>query len=313
MVCHKGSEVGPGTERLRDLSAREMVDLRRPVLVPADDVPHAVGVAGSEAVPAGRRQVGPQAVAPPGRLALQMAAVMRAGRTAMVRHRCPAADGEDVMDLQGRVPPCPRALLAPRLADRHRRGLDDGPVGDPTQRTPEIDRRRSGVGPGPGRQGRPAPFQRRIEPPIAGGPSDRRHLTLQRRTQDIRRIGAPWGPGREHQRPHEHPPLQPALALDDPEGRAQAVDLPLGHHRLQHVPHLVAGHGLALRSAASRPVLPRSRGRASTAWGRPRSQGAQSRHDRRSWRKWTPMILLPMKTWGPGKAYPMADTKGGEV
>ena len=116
MVGQKGSEVGPGTELLRDLSAREMVDLRRPVLVPADDVPHAVGVAGSEAVPAGRRQVGQQAVAPPGRLALQMAAVMLAGRTAMVLHRCPAADGEDCYGPSG--PRTPLSQGTPRAAPR---------------------------------------------------------------------------------------------------------------------------------------------------------------------------------------------------
>ena len=84
LVSQQGIEVGPGKERLRDLPARDMVDFRLPVLFQTDDVPHAVGVAGSEALQAGIRQVGQQAVAPPGLIDLQMPAVMLAGRTEMV-------------------------------------------------------------------------------------------------------------------------------------------------------------------------------------------------------------------------------------
>ena len=178
------------------------------------------------------------------------------------------------MDLNGRISAWPWELLAQRSADRHRRGIDDVPVCDPTQRTRPIDLLRPGVGQGPVSQGRHEPFQRGIAPQLQGGPSYRRPGPLPRRAQDIRLLGSAGGPGREHHHPPAHPQFPLALARDHPKRRAESVDFPRGPPRLQPLLHRVPGHGLTLLPpACTLESLGRAAGdspqAADTAWCRP--------------------------------------------
>jgi hypothetical protein len=90
-----------------------------------------------------------------------------------------------------------------------------------------------------------------VEPPIAGGPCHVRHLKLQIRAQDVRLIGAPRRPSRDHHNPHEHPEVELAFSLDHAEWLAERLHLLLRQDRLEHFPYLVTGHGRSLRAVSS--------------------------------------------------------------
>jgi hypothetical protein len=148
----------------------------------------------------------------------------------------------------GGVVPRPRKCLTPGVTHRDRRGIDAVPILHATKRTRQINLLCPGVGQGPLGQGFHALLQANVEPPVAGGPRHVWHLTLQVRAQDIRLVGSPRCPRRDHQRPHEHPEVQLALSLNDAKLLAEPVDLLPGPHRLEDLSHLVTRHGLVLRS-----------------------------------------------------------------
>jgi hypothetical protein len=264
-VLEQGLEGAPWTACLGDLPACALVHCGLPVRLPADHHAYAVGVTGPEPVQAGRGAVGQQAIAPPRRVDAQMAAVMLAGRTAMVRDRGPTAHRADWMPLDGGIASRAGARLKPRVAPRDGRGLDHVPVRHPAQGTRPIPWLGAHIGQGPRGQGRHAPIQELIEPPLEGGACPVRHLTFHVRAQDIRLIRAARGPGRKHHGAYEHPPVPLARSLDDTELLAEPGDLLLGPRRLEHLPHLITGHGLPRRSGPSSPLLPMPRRRMRSA------------------------------------------------
>ena len=125
---------------------------------------------------------------------LQRPTVRLPGGAAMVAHRRPPPDGEDLMHRDGGGVPSPRKCLTQEATYRDRRGSDDVPILHATKRTRQTDRLRPSVRQGPLGQGFHALFQGHIAPPIAGGPRHGGHLTLQRRAQHIRLVGSPGVP-----------------------------------------------------------------------------------------------------------------------
>jgi len=267
VVRQEGIDVGPRTKLLRDLSSGARVHLRLPVLCEPNDAAHMRGVAGPQARQAGVGQVGAQAAPLPGRVDRQRPTVMLPGGAAMVAHRRPAPDGEDLMHLDGGVVPSPRKCLTQGVTPRDRRGIDDVPILHATKRTSPIDRLRLSVRQGPLGQGFHELFQGHVAPPLEGGSRHVGHLTLQIRAQDIRLVGSPRCPRRDHHGPHAHPEVQLALSRNDAKRCAEPVKLLLGQHRLEDLPYLITCHGLALRSVSSYPVMQIPLQKASKACG----------------------------------------------
>jgi hypothetical protein len=169
---------------------------------------------------------------------------MLTGGTKMVAHRCSATNGEDCMDLERRVVPGPGTRLEQGIADGDGRGIDEVPVLHPTEGPRQIDLLRPCVGEGSVGQGRHELFEWFVEPPIACCACDSGHLTFQIGSQDVCLIGAARGPCGHHHRPHQHPEIQLALALDDSPLLAQAVHLLLRQQRLKHRAYIIPCHGL---------------------------------------------------------------------
>jgi hypothetical protein len=105
LLLKQDIEVGAGAECRGDLTTRQRVDLRLPVVLEADHQAHPLGMTGPQPGQARRRQVRQQTTTLPGLVDLHMPAVMLAGRAEMVAYGCPAADGEDLMPLERRIVP----------------------------------------------------------------------------------------------------------------------------------------------------------------------------------------------------------------
>src|SRR5882724_2807025 len=247
----QGIEVGPREKLLGELPPRQIVHLGLPVVLQAEHKPSPVSFAGSQPRQTRICQVGQQTVSPPGRINLQMPTVMLPRGAEMVAHRRSTTDREHFMHLERRVVPRPGKLLAQGVTYRNRRRIDDIPVGHATQRARQIHLLRPGVGQRTVGKHLHALFQGLIEPPIEGGTRHMGHLTLQIGAQDVRLISPTRRPGRDHHRPHEHPQVQFALSLHHAELLAEAVDLLLWQDRLEDLPHLITGHGLALHAIPS--------------------------------------------------------------
>src|SRR5882724_7352024 len=76
-----------------------------------------------------------QALTSPGFIQPQLPAVRGPSRAHVVPHRRPATDRAERMPRARRLVAGPRALLAPRVADRAGRGVDAGPVRHAPERT----------------------------------------------------------------------------------------------------------------------------------------------------------------------------------
>jgi hypothetical protein len=219
-------EVSPGEELRGDPSTGNRLDLGFPVAFETDDEAHPVRVTGAQSRHAGVGQVDQQAVASPGRIDLQMPAVMLPSGAKMVVHGRPTADGEDFMDLERGVRAGPGELLAQGIPDPDGGGIDDVPVLDLPKHPRQIDLLRASIGQGPVGQGGHELLQRLVKPAIEGRASHPRDLTFQVRSQDIGLVGATRCPGRDHHGPYEHPELQLALPFNHPTLHAQ-LECPL--------------------------------------------------------------------------------------
>jgi hypothetical protein len=100
-------EVGPRLERLGDLPAGDIVNLRLLIDFESDDELHGVDFAGPQPCWTGRGKGGQQAIGPPGLVHPQIPALMLAVGTNMIPHRGPTAHGQDFMDLDGASFPVP--------------------------------------------------------------------------------------------------------------------------------------------------------------------------------------------------------------
>src|SRR5882724_5121190 len=265
VVFQEGIEVSAGEALPGDLPARDIVDLRLPVVLEAEDEAHIIRFASPESRNTGVPQVSQEATAPPGLVDRQMPAIMLPSGADMVAHRRSTADREDFMHLNRRVGSGPGKVSEQGISNRHRRGIDDVPVLHSTQRSRQIDLLRLSIRQGALRQRRHTLLEGRVEPPIERRTRDLWHRKLQVGAQDVCLIGAAWRPRRNDHRPHQHPEVQFALPLDHPALLAQAVYLLLRQHRLEDLAHLVTCHGLSPRYGPSCPVLPMLLRRASRA------------------------------------------------
>jgi hypothetical protein len=192
-LLDEGVKVSAGEEFFGDVTAGDTVHLGLPIIFEADDEAHMVLVTGPQPGQAGIGKVRQQATALPGLVDLQMAAVMLPRGAEVVAHWCPAADGENFMDLDGCVLPAPRELLTQGAAHGDRGGIDDIPILDLTQDAPRINLLRAGIGQGALGQGGHELFKGFIEPAIEGRAGDPWSRTFKIRPQDIRLVGSPGG------------------------------------------------------------------------------------------------------------------------
>ena len=139
LVREPGIAGGAGEQRVGDLPPGDVGYRGRPVVLQADDDAHVSGVARPEASATGVGQVRQPAVAPPGRVDLQRPAVMRPGGADVVPPSCPAPDGEHLRDLARRVGASAGTVVAPGIADRHRRGIHDVPRLSSAQGAWQVD------------------------------------------------------------------------------------------------------------------------------------------------------------------------------
>jgi hypothetical protein len=163
-----------------------------------------------------------------------MGAVMVPRRAHGVPPRRPATDRQDLRPLARRVIAGPRALLAPRVVDLDRGGIDDGPILHPTERARQLDRRRPRRRQSPRRPRRPEPLARRGAPPLARGARDAWHFRRQGGAQDVGLISAARRPGRHDPRAPQHREVQLARSRDHATRLAPVVQLILRQHLLAH-------------------------------------------------------------------------------
>src|SRR5262249_38051893 len=134
--------------------------------------------------------------APPGRVDLQMPAVMLPDGAKVIAYRCPTADGEDFMPFERSVLAGPGELRAQGLANSDGGGIDNVPILDPTKGPRQIDLLCPSIGQSSVGSGRHEVFEGFIEPPRESGACDLGDLKLQIRPQHVRLVGPAWGPGR---------------------------------------------------------------------------------------------------------------------
>src|SRR5262245_1969572 len=176
-----------------------------------------------------------------------MPAIMLPSRAEMVADGGPTADGEDLMHLERRIVACAGELVLEGITHADRGGIDDVPVLDAAQNARQIDLLGAGIGQSTVRQRGHELFQRLVKPAIEGRAGDSGALKFQIRPQHVTLVRASRRAGGDDHRPHQHPEVQLALPLDDPELRAQALDLLVWQDRLKHLSHVLTRHDCSLQ------------------------------------------------------------------